>query len=92
MFYTNGTSQGEWYLPAMGEIGYLMPKWSEILGTISMINELYGNIASIIVDGDCYWSSTEYSGVNMRYVHTSNGAGHSDKSTAAYYVRAFINL
>lgn len=90
MFAAPGTVQGEWYLPAMGEIGYIMPKWSEILGTISMINSMFGDVASPIVDGDCLWSSTEYSGVNLRYVHTSNGAGHSAKATALYYVRAFI--
>ncbi len=88
MFHTSGTAQGDWYLPAMGEIGYIMARWSNILDAISTINAMYGNVASGIINGDCFWSSTEHNSANLRYVHTANGAGHSAKTTS-YYVRAF---
>jgi hypothetical protein len=45
MYFTEGTSQGQWYLPAAGEWGYVMSKWNVIKNSISIINNLYNNIA-----------------------------------------------
>lgn len=91
MFTTPGTNQGDWFVPGMGELGYLLPRWNEILGAISSVNEVFGNVAVPVVDGDCYWSSSENASRNARYLHTSNGVGYSDK-TMNYFVRAFLKV
>lgn len=42
MFSTIGTKQGNWYLPAMGELGYIPPRLYDINDTISKLNSAYG--------------------------------------------------
>lgn len=64
MFKTTGTRQGNWYLPAMGELGYIAPKICDINNTIEKLNSEYG--IGIILDlygNTVYdfglWSSSE---------------------------------
>lgn len=40
-FTTAGTKQGDWYMPACGEIGYLAPKYDTINEVIEQLSELY---------------------------------------------------
>ena len=91
MYYTEGTTQGDWYLPAMGEIGYIPYCWDQIQEALNLVNEKYSTLASPITMGGAYWSSTENAAKNARYLHTQYGAGYSDKNTK-YAVRAFTQI
>lgn len=91
MFYTDGTAQGEWYLPTAGEWGYITSKWDILQKSINMLNKNYGNIAAPLIDNASYWTCTEHNAKNNRYVHTNNGMGHTTKTTAMH-VRAVTIL
>lgn len=91
MFYTEGTSQGEWYLPTAGEWGYITSKWDILQKSISMLNKNYGNIAAPLLDNASYWTCTEHNAKNNRYVHTDNGMGHTTKTTVMH-IRAVTIL
>lgn len=91
MFYTVGTKQGDWYLPAMGELGYCIPKSSSIWNTISKIRTIYG----IGIDPSRaygYWSSSENSGSSANIAYFSNGLISYDTKYSLNYVRAFMRL
>lgn len=90
MYHTVGTSQGDWYLPSCGELGYIMSRWNEINSSIDLIDTIHGN-AHRLIDENGYWTSTENAGKNQRYVHMSNGVGYSNKDTA-YSVVAFCKI
>ena len=84
--YNDGTSNLQWYLPAMGELGYLMPRFNEINKTITAL----GGVA---VDGyyTC-WSSSEYS---MNYAYSlSTNAGEVTETVRGIniHVRPFSIL
>ena len=92
MYYTEGTKQGDWYLPSAGELGYLMPFWDEVKKCFAVIQKYYGEEKGIMVlDGAGLWTSSENAAKNARYVETNNGLGYSDKTTN-YTVRAFIQI
>ena len=91
MFYTEGTAQGEWYLPTAGEWGYITSKWNKFQKSIKMLNKNYGNIAAPLIDNASYWTCTEHNAKNNRYVHTNNGMGHTTKTTAMH-IRAVTIL
>lgn len=65
--YKDGPSNLQWYLPSMGELGYLMPRFNEINNVI----EALGGVA---VDGSAYfWSSSEFGSSNAYALNTTNG-------------------
>ena len=85
--YKDGSNNLQWYLPAMGELGYIMPRFNEIN---SVINSLGGfAVASV----DTFWSSSECSRYYVYCMATvfgsviGQGAKHGDS-----YVRPFALL
>ena len=88
MYYTEGTTQNQWYLPGAGEWGYVMSRWNIIQKTFAFLNATYNNIFKPLEDNSSYWTSTEHNTQNFRYVHTDNGLGHMAK-TGTGKVRAF---
>ena len=86
---TNALPAGSWYLPACGELGYIMPRFNEIQTALSALQAVGGvQLGSY----DVYWSSTEYSSSRARSVGTGNGdvSLHSKSNTS--YVRAFASV
>lgn len=55
-YSTEGTSAGDWYLPAMGELAYIMPRFKVIQNSLTKL----GSKALALNDRGYYWSSTEY--------------------------------
>jgi hypothetical protein len=84
--YNDGASNLQWYLPAMGELGYLMPRFNEINNVI----EALGGVA---VDGsDTFWSSSEYSSSYAYYLSTTNGTVDNYNKDYDFYVRSFSSF
>ena len=94
LYKTEGTEQGDWYLPSMGELGYIMPKWNEIQGAISNINTVYGsNVVAVSLDGSYfYWSSSEDSSYTARDLSTNNGGVYGGNKSGSGCVRAFLRV
>ena len=91
-YHTEGTKQGDWYLPACGELGYIMPKYSKIKQTIETLVSAYGSSVVVQFDNYHYWSSSECGSYNARHVYTTNSIlGDYDK-TNEYCVRAFLRV
>lgn len=83
--YNDGASNLQWYLPAMGELGFLMPRFKKINNTITAL----GGEA---VGSSSFWSSSDYSDYRARYLNTSNGFATNKEKDYSYYVRPFALL
>lgn len=93
MFHTEGTSQGDWYLPACGELGYIMPPFNKINDAIGKMRTAYGSSVGVELDtNDYYWSSTESSSNYARYVHTPNGTVNGIYKYSNFCVRAWLRV
>ena len=86
--YKDGYSNLQWYLPAMGELGYIMPKLSEIN---NVINNLGGKI---IESYEPLWSSNPsgYYNAFSLYVGTGLVTGNDRKDNTYLCVRPFAKL
>ena len=66
-YKNDGDDKTEWYLPAMGELGYMGVRLNSINATIQKLNEKGGGALGMFPllpkpgYGGTYWSSTEYS-------------------------------
>lgn len=84
-YRTTGTNQGDWYLPSIGELGYLIARF----GTIDRISThtFLNNRDNLLM------SSTTYSDVNfVAYSFKSGELSARAKQNMYYYVRAFIRF
>jgi hypothetical protein len=84
-YKTKGTKSGDWYVGDVGEL----KKMSE--------NTIFINLSLFLLDGASlldlyYWSSSDYSGNDARYVSTNNGYVGGNGKYAKAYVRAFLRL
>lgn len=59
MYVTEGTQQGEWYLPAAGEIGYVMARFNIINNSLNILKP-YVDVSGFPVAA-YIWTSTEMS-------------------------------
>ena len=83
--YNDGVSNLQWFLPAMGEFGYLMPRFNEINNTITAL----GGVA---IASYSFWSSSEYSSYYAYRLVTSNGYVNNNLKDNNYYVRPFSSF
>ena len=67
-YHTEGTQQGDWYLPAAGEVGYLWSRSNKIEQSIYNLQDIYGySIAGQSFSGS-QGSSTEYNSIQFWYI------------------------
>ena len=92
-YHTEGTSQGDWYLPACGELGYIMPPFNKINDAIDKMRTAYGSSVGVELDAiGNYFSSTEYSGSYAGFVDMGSGHfGHTSKRNSNY-IRAWLRV
>ena len=67
MYHTDGTSQGDWYLPSHAELGYVVARLNDINIALQKAGE------SMHFTGGWSWSSTEYSSDTARRVDFNSG-------------------
>lgn len=105
MFHTSGTQQGNWYLPAMGELGYIVSRTKQINDSISKLKTLYGgDTAQLLPDyttdsySVCFWSSTQYRTNSVYFINNKLSAigadykNSSNKVNRHNRVRAFLRV
>jgi len=91
-FKTSGTSAGDWYLPAAGELAYLPSIRYQVNDTISALNTKYGNVGVQLDTYQYYWSSSEYSSGYAWLVAMDNGNVDGYAKNSYFYVRAFLRF
>ena len=85
-FSPGSTNQGDWYLPSIGELAFIMPNFNDLNTAISDVSGVQLN------GGNAYWSSTECDGNNAWGVLTFNGSVSNNSKSKDFYVRAFLAL
>ena len=86
--FNPGYREGEWYLPAFGELGFIMPRFKEINSKLSELGSSGVRLDNYL----SYWSSTECGGGTAWSVTTDNGRVYSDYKSLRFCVRAFLAL
>ena len=78
-----GAEEVEWYLPSMGELGFMLPRFNKIQAALAKVN------APQLDDNYGCWSSSEYSSSSAYGVYTANGLVNPDGRGGSNYVRPF---
>ena len=92
-FHTAGTDQGQWYLPACGEFGYVVNRISAINTTINKVLSVYASVVAVAMrTSNGYWSSSEYSANYARRLYTGDGNVDYSYEYDDLCVRAFLRV
>ena len=83
--YKDGSSNLQWYLPAAGELGFLVARFKEI-------NKSITTVGGSSVASNCFWSSSEYSSYYAYCVGATSGSVYDNNKDGNYYVRPFAVL
>ena len=84
--YNDGASNLQWYLPGMGELGYILPR-------LNVINNTITTLRGFAVGGDyAFWSSTEYFSKSAYVLDTNDGWVYPTYKDSDNYVRPFSIL
>lgn len=85
--FSDGVSNQQWYLPSMGELGYLIVRLKMINNTLILLN---GDVIPANYTGsDILWSSTNYNTQNYCSVDVYNGEMHSTYTSGDGIIRPF---
>lgn len=88
LYSTTYLTAGHWYLPACGELGYIIPRFNVINAALQAVGGVQ------LQNSSSYLSSTEQDYYNVRSVNTIYGiVGNSEKASSfAAYVRPFASV
>ena len=89
-FHTDGTKQGDWYLPSAGELGYALARYGSINLAINTLNTQYSTTLGIQFKTHGYWSSMQYSHSKAVFLDFDNGAVYIYDKRYSNYARAFL--
>ena len=91
-FHTEGTKQGDWYLPSAGELGYVLARYGSINLSMKTISTKYGEILGHPFVTN-YYSSTQYSSSHAVVISFSYGSVYDRLKSYPYIdVQAFLNI
>ncbi len=88
-YHTDGTEPGDWYLPAAGELGCMMGRFSVIQAALKAVAAVAPGLAVPLHEGHNYWSSSEFSQSSAYRVGPDDGGMYIDGKDSYFYVRAF---
>lgn len=93
-YHTEGTKQGDWYLPSMGELGYIMPKYNKINETITKLINGYdeSDVGVILARKIEYWSSSECFDLEARIIDPFIGTVDTTNMSYAWCARACLRV
>lgn len=91
-YHTEGTKQGDWYLPACGELGYIVPKRYKLIEIIRKIKNGYGDESAVFIQNVMYWTSSEYSKKDFRTISMGGGNVGYQVKDSPVSARAFMRL
>jgi len=90
-YHTLGTSAGDWYLGAGGEMSMIIVMKEQINNKLSQISAIYPNDSVSILASGNHWTSTEYSDDYAYYVITDNGRiTRNNKDTDRYVLSMLV--
>lgn len=91
MYFTQGTNQGDWYLPSAGELGYAVVRQQAINDKINELASEMITSANPVLSNN-HWSSSEYSSTHAWLLDFYyGGVDYYDKDFSCY-VRAFLRV
>lgn len=97
-FHTEYTEAGDWYLPAEGELGYVVPRFKKINETVDTLNAKYGKDGKKVatkINMDTvqnYFSCTPSSTTAINRISTMNGTVGTRSYNQEGSVRAFMKV
>lgn len=85
-YKAEGAEDIEWYLPAAGELGYMVVRYKKI-------NESLAKLGAVQLGADYrYWASTEYGAGFIATINASNSYINFAGKQYKYYARPFAQL
>jgi len=91
-YHTTGTNQGDWYLPAFGELGYMCARLNIINETIWYLVDAGLGLDCYPITGDYYWSSSELNSTAACNLEMSMGYLEIFGKSSKANVRAFLRV
>ena len=92
-YRTEGTQYGDWYLPALNELSYIMSSFDLINNAITRMKSFYNISVGVLLNtSNYYWSSSEYSNFHAKNLYTKDGSTRNDRKYSQNYVRAFSRV
>lgn len=92
LFSTVGTGQGDWYLPAIGELGYLYTRIKRINESLAALGTSAVQLGDLTNDGSSLgswcWSSSEYDTNGVWALGCSGDVDYDGKDNDVNFVRA----
>ena len=89
-YRTLGTSAGDWYLPACGELAFIIPDLKHIRARLAEISSIYPEDCMSSLANANYWSASEDYWNNAWYVSTNNGRVYGLNKYYQLAVLAFL--
>ena len=83
-YKATGAEEIEWYLPAAGELGYMLPRFNKIQAALTKVNA-----PQLADDRTGYCSSSEYASLYIYLVHPGSGYVYNYGKGSKFYVRPF---